>query len=76
MCGGEDEGPRRLCSVAAGDWLSLGDANVERLRSIVQSRTEPASRVEQARILLAYPEDPSFLRLAERSASITNRSAA
>src|SRR2546421_4606571 len=40
--------------------LSLGDADVERLRSITQSRTEPASRVERARILLAYREDPSF----------------
>jgi hypothetical protein len=40
--------------------LSLGDADVERLRSIAQSRTEPASRVERARILLAYWEDPSF----------------
>jgi hypothetical protein len=33
---------------------------LERLRSIAQSRTEPASRVERARILLAYREDPSF----------------
>ena len=40
--------------------LSLGDAEVERLRSIAQSRTEPAIRVERARILLAYREDPSF----------------
>ena len=40
--------------------LSLGDADVEKLRSITQSRTEPASRVERARILLAYREDPSF----------------
>src|SRR5271165_4713622 len=40
--------------------LSLGDAEVEKLRSIAQSRTEPASRVERARILLAYREDPSF----------------
>jgi transposase len=40
--------------------LSLGDAEVERLRSIAQSRTEPASRVERARIVLAYREDPSF----------------
>ncbi len=40
--------------------LSLGDAEMERLRSIAQSRTEPASRVERARILLAYREDPSF----------------
>src|SRR5436853_7286957 len=40
--------------------LSLGVEDVERLRSIAQSRTEPASRVERARILLAYREDPSF----------------
>ena len=40
--------------------LSLEDADVERLRSIAQSRTEPASRVERARILLSYREDPSF----------------
>jgi transposase len=40
--------------------LSLGEAEVERLSSIAQSRTEPASRVERARILLAYREDPSF----------------
>ena len=40
--------------------LSLGDADTARLRSIAQSRTEPASRVERARILLAYREDPSF----------------
>src|SRR6266513_1763975 len=43
--------------------LSLGDADVEGLRSIAQSRTEPASRVERARILLAYREDPSFFAL-------------
>jgi len=35
----------------------------EGLRSIAQSRTEPASRVERARILLAYREDPSFFAL-------------
>src|SRR5271155_3906686 len=40
--------------------LSLGDADTAKLRSIAQSRTEPASRVERARILLAYREDPSF----------------
>jgi hypothetical protein len=40
--------------------LSLGDADLAKLKSIAQSRTEPASRVEQARILLAYREDPSF----------------
>src|SRR5499427_5148613 len=40
--------------------LSLGDEDLANLRSIAQSRTEPASRVERARILLAYREDPSF----------------
>src|SRR6202521_5164371 len=40
--------------------LSLGDENTAKLRSIAQSRTEPASRVERARILLAYREAPSF----------------
>jgi hypothetical protein len=40
--------------------LSLGDADSAKLKSIAQSRTEPASRVERARILLAYREDPSF----------------
>src|SRR5712672_1146772 len=40
--------------------LSLGNADVVMLRSIAQSRTEPASRVERGRILLAYREDPSF----------------
>jgi hypothetical protein len=40
--------------------LSLGDEEVARLTSIAQSRTEPARRVERARILLTYREDPSF----------------
>src|SRR6202043_1982302 len=40
--------------------LSLGEADTAKLRSIAQSRTEPASRVERARIFLAYREDPSF----------------
>src|ERR1700756_186506 len=40
--------------------LSLGDEDTTKLRSIAQSRTEPASRVERARILLAYRENPSF----------------
>src|SRR5262245_12006748 len=40
--------------------LSLGVEDVKRLKSIAQSRTEPASRVERARILLAYRESSSF----------------
>ena len=40
--------------------LSLGDEDTANLRLIAQSRTEPAGRVERARILLAYWEGPSF----------------
>jgi transposase len=40
--------------------LGLGEEDTARLRLIAQSRTEPASRVERARILLAYWEEPSF----------------
>ena len=40
--------------------LSLGDEDTTKLRSIAQSRTETASRVERAQILLAYRENPSF----------------
>src|SRR3989442_1877166 len=39
--------------------LSIGAEDLARLVSIAQSRTEPAGRVERARILLAYREDPS-----------------
>src|SRR5258706_9918593 len=62
MCAGgiEDEGLKAMAAWRRAIELSLGDAAVERLRSISQSRTEPASRVERARILLAYREDPSF----------------
>src|SRR6202049_13079 len=56
--------------------LSLGDEDTAKLRSIAQSRTEPASRVERARILLAYREDPSFLRSAGHSGCIIKRSSA
>jgi hypothetical protein len=44
--------------------LSLGDEDTAELRSIAHSRTEPASRVERARILLAYREDPSFFAVS------------
>ena len=44
--------------------LSFGDEDTAKLRSIAQSRTEPASRVERARILLAYREDPSFFAVS------------
>ena len=45
--------------------LSLGDADVVMLRSMAQSRTEPASRVERARILLGYWKDPSFFAVGQ-----------
>src|SRR5437868_3417599 len=44
--------------------LSLGDEDTAKLNSVAQSRTEPASRVERARMLLAYREDPSFFAVA------------
>src|SRR5713101_957081 len=40
--------------------LSIGAEDLARLVSITRSRTEPASRVERAQMLLAYREDPSF----------------
>src|ERR1700688_3972799 len=40
--------------------LSIGEEDLARLLSIARSRTEPASRVERARMLLAYRKDPSF----------------
>ena len=45
--------------------LALGEEDTAKLRSIAQSRTEPASRVERARILLAYREDPSFFAVGQ-----------
>jgi len=45
--------PRRIMEV------SIGEADLARLEAIARSRTEPAGRVERARILLAYRADPS-----------------
>ena len=45
--------------------LSLEDADLKKLRSIAQSRTEPARRVERARILLGYWKDPSFFAVGQ-----------
>ena len=39
--------------------LSLTDQDLAQLQSIARSRTEPASRVERAKIWLHYHEDPS-----------------
>jgi transposase len=40
--------------------LAMGEADVAALEAICRSRSEPASRVERARILLAYRGNPSF----------------
>jgi transposase len=45
--------------------LSLGDEDLEKLRLIARSRTELASRVERARILLAYWENSSFFAVGQ-----------
>src|SRR5499433_3328986 len=46
--------------------LSIGDADLAALRAIARSRTEPAIRVERARMLLAYRENPSFFAVGQR----------
>src|SRR5208337_3916885 len=45
--------------------LSIGEGDLARLVSIARSRTEPASRVERARMLLAYRKDPSFFAVGQ-----------
>jgi transposase len=40
--------------------LAMGEDDVAGLETICRSRSEPASRVERARILLAYRSNPSF----------------
>lgn len=40
--------------------LIIEDEDIAKLMAIARSRTEPASRVERAGMLLAYRDDPSF----------------
>jgi hypothetical protein len=40
--------------------LAIGEEDLAALRAIARSRTEPAGRVERARMLLAYRDEPSF----------------
>src|ERR1039458_6408651 len=40
--------------------LTIEDEDLSRLTAIARSRTEAASRVERAQMLLAYRDDPSF----------------
>ena len=45
--------------------LAIGEKDLVELGAIARSRTEPASRVERARMLLAYREDPSFFAVTQ-----------
>jgi transposase len=45
--------------------LAIGEEDLRRLRAIARSRTEPASQVERAQMLLAYREDPSFFAVGQ-----------
>jgi transposase len=45
--------------------LAIGEEDLRRLQVIARSRTEPASQVERARMLLAYREDPSFFAVGQ-----------
>src|SRR3954454_14219109 len=40
--------------------LAIEEEDLRRLQAIARSRTEPASRVARAQMLLAYRKDPSF----------------
>ncbi|MCK1710378.1 helix-turn-helix domain-containing protein, partial [Bradyrhizobium sp. 143] len=40
--------------------LAMSEAEIEALMALSRSRTEPASRVSRATMLLAYRENPSF----------------
>ena len=46
--------------------LAMSEEQIEQLTSVSRSRTERASRVERARMLLAYRETPSFFAVAQR----------
>jgi transposase len=69
------------CGKGRGEGIGLGDPVVaprrvialptdaeqrQRLQEISRSRTEPTSRVERARIILAYLQDPSAYAVARR----------
>ena len=56
--------------------LAIRDADLVALRAISRSRTEAASRVEQARILLAYRDEPSFFAVGRAVGRIIRLSSA
>jgi hypothetical protein len=51
-------GWRQVIELAIGEDLAT-------LRAVARSRTEPASRVERAKMLVAYREDPSFFAVGQ-----------
>src|ERR1700726_3556193 len=46
--------------------VAMRDEGVGGFMAISRSRTDPASRVERAQMLLAYHEDPSFFAVGQR----------
>src|SRR6202140_4759233 len=46
--------------------LAMTGEDIERLMAVSRSRTEPASRVERAQMLLAYRKNPSFFSVGQR----------
>ena len=46
--------------------VAMTDEDVARLTAVSRSRTEPASRVQRAQMLLAYGENPSFFAVGQR----------
>jgi hypothetical protein len=51
--------------VAASDRLAIESDDLAKLMSIARSRSEPASRVERARMLLAYRKSASFFAVGQ-----------
>src|ERR1700732_2800107 len=45
--------------------LGIEDEDLAKLRTIARSRTEPASRVARAQMLLGYRHDPSYFAVAQ-----------
>ena len=54
--------------------VAMTDEDVARLTALSRSRTEPASRVQRAQMLLAYRENPSFFAVGQRVGCIIRRS--
>jgi hypothetical protein len=59
--------------------LAIEDEDLRQLKSIARSRTEPGSRVERARMLLAYRQDPlssqwvrSWVCIIRRFSAVSN----